>query len=67
MDIPKVVYVANAKTNEVDAWILDGEIKSLYQGEKQMICLLRRGRESCALPKRCVFATEEAARAVLEK
>ena len=66
MSLPKVVYTANAKTGKVDAWILDGEIKALYQGEKQTICMLRRGSESCALPKRCVFETEEAARAALE-
>ena len=64
--IPKVVYTANAKTNKVDAWIIEGEIKGIYQGEKQTICLLRRGSESCVLPKRCAFETEKAARVALE-
>lgn len=65
MPIPKTVYVANAKTNQVDTWVLTGEIKATYEGKKETLCLLAKGRRSCALPKRCVFETEEAARAVL--
>ncbi len=67
MSAPKWVYVINAKTNDVDSWILDGEITATYQGKKETVCLLRKGRKSCALPKRCVFETEEAARAVLNR
>ena len=67
MAIPKVVYVANAKTNNVDAWILIGELKAIYHGKKEMVCLLRKGPESCILPKRCVFETDEAARAALDR
>ena len=67
MDIPKIVYVVNAKTNNVDSWILTGEIKALYKGKKETLCLLNKGRKSCALPKRCVSQTEEAARAVLNQ
>ena len=63
----KWVYVINAKTDKVDDWILDGEISAIYQGKKETVCLLRKGRKSCALPKRCVFETEEAARAVLNR
>ena len=67
MSIPKTVFVANAETNDVDAWILTDEIVATYQGKKETLCLLRKGRRSCALPKRCVFETEEAARAVLSR
>ena len=61
----KTVYVVNAKTNTVDSWILTGEFKGSLNGKRETICFLSKGRKSCALPKRCVFETEEAARAVL--
>ena len=64
---PKTVYVVNAKTNEVDAWLCTGEMTATYNGKKETVCLLSKGRKSCALPKRCVFETEEAARAVLNR
>lgn len=64
---PKRVYVANAETKKVDAWICTGEINTTDRGKKETLCLLRKGRTSCALPKRCVFETEEAALAVLNR
>ena len=67
MAIPKVVYVANAKTGDVDAWILTGEVNAIYQGVKETLCLLKKGRRQCALPKRCVFESEEAARDALAR
>lgn len=66
MAIPKVVFVANAKTKEADAWILTGQFKATYQGKPELICTLSKGRKLCALPMRCVFETEEAALAVLK-
>lgn len=66
MGIPKVVYVANAKTGKVDAWIRFGEIQAIYQGKLETLCLLGKGRKSCALPKRCVFESQEAALEVLK-
>lgn len=62
---PRRVYVANAKTKQVDAWICTGEIRAIYRGKPETLCLLERPKTSCALPIRCVFETEEAARAAL--
>ena len=67
MSIPKVVYVANAKTNTVDAWICSDEMTANYNGKKERLCFLNRGRQNAVLPKRCVFETEEAALAVLNR
>lgn len=67
MSIPKIVFTVNAKAGTVDAWILTGEIVGIFNGKKEPICLLGKGRKSCALPKRCVFETEEAALAVLNR
>lgn len=67
MGTPKTVYVANATTNEVDAWICTGEMRAIYNGKKEKLCFLTRGRRNTVLPKRCVFETEEAARAVLNR
>lgn len=66
MNIPKVVFVANAKTKRADAWILTGKIGGAFNGKRETLCLLSKGRKSCALPERCVFETEEAALAVLK-
>lgn len=63
----KTVYVVNAKTNEVDAWLCTGEMTANYNGKKEKICFLNRGRKNTVLPKRCIFETEEAARAVLNR
>ena len=60
----KVVYTVNAKTNTVEPWICFGEITGTYQGKKERLCFLRKARGNVVLPKRCVFETEEAARAV---
>lgn len=57
----KTVYTVNAKTNTVDSWICFGEITGLYQGKTERLCLLQKVRKTLVLPKRCVFATEEAA------
>lgn len=67
MEAIRTVYVANAKTNKVDAWFCTGEITANYNGKKEKICFLTRNRKNTALPKRCVFETEEAARAVLNR
>lgn len=67
MSIPKVVYVVNAKAGTVDAWVITGELVGIFNGKKEPICILVKGRKSCALPKRCTFETEEAALAVLNR
>lgn len=67
MGTAKIVYVANATTNKADEWILTGELNATYKGKKETLCLLSKGRRSCALPKRCVFETKEAALAALQK
>ena len=56
--IPKVVYTANATTGEADAWILGGEFVGVKDGEKETLCVLRKGKRSTVIPKRCVFETE---------
>ena len=61
----KTVYVINATANKVDAWLCTGEMVAQYQGKKERLCFLQKGTKSTVLPKRCVFETEEAARAVL--
>jgi len=63
----KTVYTVNAKTNTVDSWICFGEITGVYQGKKERLCLLQKLRKTLVLPKRCVFESEEAARAVAKK
>lgn len=63
--VGKTVYTVNAKTNTVDSWICFGEITGVYRGKKERLCFLQKGRKTLALPKRCVFESEEAARAVL--
>lgn len=63
----KTVYTVNAKTNTVDSWLCFGEITGLYQGKKERLCFLQKVRKTLVLPKRCVFETEEAARAVLNR
>lgn len=65
--VGKTVYTVNAKTNTVDSWICFGEITGVYQGKKERLCLLQKVRKTLVLPKRCVFETEEAARAVAKK
>lgn len=65
MSIPRLVYVVNAKTNEVDTWTCTGEIRANYRGNKEVLCVLYKGRKSALLPKRCVFDSEEVAREVL--
>lgn len=65
--VGKVVYTVNAKTNTVDYWLCYGEMSGLYQGKKERLCLLQRERKMLVLPKRCVFETREAARAVAKK
>lgn len=67
MDCIKRVYVANAKANTVDSWLLTGKIPAIYQGKKEILCMLSQGRKTCALPERCVFETEESARAALNR
>ena len=64
--VGKTVFTVNAKTNKVDAWVCYGELTGLYHGKKERLCLLRRERFMLVLPKRCVFETEENARAVLK-
>ena len=59
--IPKVVYTANAQTGEADAWTLGGEFAAVKNGEKEILCILRKGKRSTVLPKRCVFDSERAA------
>lgn len=65
MYVPKLVYVVNAGANRVDSWTCFAEMRATFDGKPETLCLLRKGRRSCALPKRCVFETEEGARAVL--
>ena len=65
--VGKVVYTVNAKTNEVDYWVCSGEITGLYRGNKERLCVLRRDRKSCILPKRCVFESWEKASAVAKR
>lgn len=67
MDVPKIVYVANAKANTVDSWTCTGEMNAIYKGKKELLCILYKGRRSVVLPKRCVFETYEAALAALKK
>ena len=67
MEAIKTVYVVNATTNEVDAWLCTDEMMANYNGKKEKICFLTRNRKNTVLPKRCVFETEEAARAVLNR
>lgn len=59
------VFVANANTKKVDTWFCTGEMEAIYQGEKQTLCILKNRNKSCVLPKRCVFATKDAALAAL--
>lgn len=65
--IGKTVYTVNAKTNTVDSWVCFGEITGVYQGKKERLCFLQKLRKTLALPKRCVFESEEAALAVAKK
>lgn len=65
--VGKTVYTVNAKTNTVDSWTCYGEMSGLYHGKKERLCLLQKVRKTLVLPKRCVFETEEVARAVAKK
>lgn len=59
------VFVANAKTKKVDTWFCTGEMRANYQGNDELLCILKKRNKSCVLPKRCVFETKEAALAAL--
>ena len=63
----ETVYTANVKTNSVDKWACFGETPTVYKGDSETLCFLRRGQEIVTLPKRCVFLSEEAALAALRK
>lgn len=65
--VGKTVYTVNAETNTVDSWVCFGETTGLYQDKKERLCFLQTARKTLVLPKRCVFETEEAARAVAKK
>lgn len=59
--IGKTVYTANAKTNKADRWTCVG----VFPNGGDPLYMLRKGRKTCSLPKRCIFQTKEAALAVL--
>ena len=59
------VFIANAETKKVDTWFCTGEMRANYQGNDELLCILKKGNRSCVLPKRCVFETKDAARAAL--
>lgn len=65
--VGKVVYTVNAKTNDVDWWVCSGEITAPYRGGKERLCMLRRNRKSCVLPKRCVFESRDTALAIARR
>lgn len=67
MKSARVVYVANAKTKDVDKWLCEGKLRGVYQGKPETLCILVKGSRSTVLPERCVFASKEAALAALEK
>ena len=56
----QTVYTVNAKTNEVDEWIISGVIP----GNKY---ILTRGKYQCVLPGKCIFDDRDQALAVAKK
>lgn len=63
----KTVYTVNARTDLIDIWTCEGEFNAKYQGRKETLCVLRQGKKSVVLPKRCVFTDHVQALALAKK
>lgn len=62
MQVGQTVYTIDNLTNTVDSWEYAGSLRT----EKELLIRLRRGRESCFLPARCVFESEFEAKFVAD-
>ena len=60
MILGQKVFTVNAKTNSIDSWEYAGE---MFAKTERLIHLVN-GKKQCVLPARCVFDSEEKARAV---
>ncbi len=53
----QIVYTVRGDTNGIDQWKYEATFNT-PDGKK---CILRRGKQSCIVPRNCVFTTVEKA------